>query len=115
MHLASEACVDDVVISGGVNVSTRTVAARLQEHDAIAAAEVVGLPDDEWGQRVVAIIVAPAGAPSLEAVRDFVGATLPRTWAPREVVVLDTIPLLSNGKVDRVKLEQLAATREARP
>jgi len=102
--------VDDVVISGGVNVSTRTVASRLKEHDAIAGAEVVGVLDVEWGQRVVAVLVAPVAAPGLEAIRDFVGATLPRTWAPRDVVVVDTIPLLSNGKVDRVKVEQLAAS-----
>ena len=106
--------VDDVVISGGVNVSTRAVAARLQEHDAITAAEVVGVPDEDWGQRVVAILMAPEGAPSLDAIRDFVSATLPRTWAPRDIVVVDKIPLLSNGKVDRVKVEQIAATREVR-
>jgi len=106
--------VDDVVISGGVNVSTRAVAERLEKHSAIAAAEVVGVPDEEWGQRVVAILVAPAGAPNLDAIRDFVSTTLPRTWAPRDIVVVDTIPLLSNGKVDRVKVEQIAATREAR-
>ena len=119
--------VDDVVISGGVNVSTRAVASRLKEHGAIVAAEVVGVPDDEWGQRIVAVIAVDPSSDldqiPLEAIRDFVGATLSRTWAPRDVVVVETIPLLSNGKVDRVKVEQIAAsaqrsrpaTRETRP
>ena len=97
--------VDDVVLSGGVNVPGPAVAARLREHPAVRSAEVVGAPDDEWGQRVVACVV---GDLPLEEARDWVAAVHPRTWAPRQVVRLDELPLLANGKVDRRRLEELA-------
>ena len=48
--------VDDMVVSGGVNVPAAAVAARLREHPSVTAAEVVGLPDPEWGNRVVAVV-----------------------------------------------------------
>lgn len=97
--------VDDVIVSGGVNVPGPAVAARLREHPAVAAAEVVGVPDDEWGQRVVACVV---GSLSLADARDWVGGEHPRSWAPRELVVLDAVPLLPNGKTDRRALQELA-------
>ncbi|WP_332662715.1 AMP-binding protein [Aeromicrobium sp.] len=97
--------IDDVVISGGVNVPTPAVAARLREHPAVSAAEVVGVPDDEWGHRVVAFVV---GRLDLETARAWVAERHPRSWAPRDVVVLDALPLLGNGKVDRMHLKELA-------
>jgi O-succinylbenzoic acid--CoA ligase len=108
--------IDDVVISGGVNVPTPAVSARLREHEAIGAAEVVGVPDDEWGQRVVALVVlAPSAAePSLEELRDFVAQRHPRSWAPRAVEVLEAIPLLGNGKTDRVRLMRSAEPERTR-
>ncbi|HET7355724.1 MAG TPA: AMP-dependent synthetase, partial [Nocardioidaceae bacterium] len=103
--------VDDVVVSGGVKVPATAVAARLRAHPRLAAAEVTGVADDEWGQRVVAVVVVadPAAAPTREELRDFVSAVHPRAWAPRDVVVVGEIPLLGNGKVDRTALERIAA------
>ncbi len=97
--------VDDVVVSGGVNVPGPAVAARLRAHPGVAAAEVLGVPDEEWGRRLVAFVV---GALSLEEARDWVGAEHPRAWAPREVRVLDALPLLETGKPDRRALLRLA-------
>ena len=96
---------DDVVISGGVKVPARAVATMIAAHDGITAVEVVGAPDEVWGERVVAVVVAASGL-SLERVRSLVQ---PREWAPRQVVVLDQLPLLPNGKPDRVALKELAA------
>ena len=53
---------DDVVVSGGVNVPTPAVAARLREHPDVADAAVVGVPDEEWGNRVVAFVVGSLDA-----------------------------------------------------
>lgn len=92
---------DDVVVSGGVNVPAPAVARRLREHPAVRQVEVLGLPDEEWGNRVVAFVV---GDLDLAAARDWVGEVHPRAWAPREVVALDVLPLLDNGKVDRQAL-----------
>jgi len=100
--------VDDVVVSGGVNVPTPAVASRLRQHPALAAVEVLGVPDEEWGNRVVAFVVPTGPAPSLEELRSWVGEEHPRSWAPRSLVVLDDIPLLENGKPDRLRLRALA-------
>ena len=97
--------VDDVVVSGGVNVPTPAVAARLREHPDVADAAVVGVPDEEWGQRVVVFVV---GAISLADARAWVAEVHPRSWAPRELVVVPRLPLLDNGKVNRLALQALA-------
>jgi o-succinylbenzoate---CoA ligase len=97
--------IDDVVVSGGVNVPGPAVAARLREHPAVEQAEVVGVPDDEWGNRLVAFVV---GDLDLDEARDWVARMHPRSWAPRQVVVVDALPHLANGKVDRVRLVGLA-------
>jgi len=112
--------VDDVVVSGGVNVPAVAVAARLREHPSVAAAEVLGVPDGEWGNRVVAFVqpvVEVRGRPrpsletTLDALRDWVAEVHPRPWAPRELIVVDEIPLLPNGKPDRQALLALAGAR----
>jgi O-succinylbenzoic acid--CoA ligase len=97
--------VDDVVVSGGVNVPTTAVASRLRTHGDVRAAEVVGVPDARWGQRVVAVVV---GTVTVDDARDWVAAVHPRTWAPRDLVRVDALPLLDNGKVDRIAVERLA-------
>jgi O-succinylbenzoic acid--CoA ligase len=96
---------DDMINTGGVKVSGPVVADTLLELEAIREAVVLGVPDAEWGERVVAFVV---GAAELAEMRDHVSATHPRTWAPRQLVVLEALPLLPNGKVDRVALRELA-------
>ena len=81
------------------------MAARLREHPDVRDVEVLGLPDDEWGRRVVAFVV---GGLTLEQARDWVGSVHPRSWAPRAVISLDEMPLLANGKTDRLRLRELA-------
>lgn len=107
---------DDAIVTGGLNVPGPAVAERLRAHPAIAEAEVLGVPDAEWGNRVVAFVVpVPVAAeggrrPSRDAdeLRDWVAAVHPRAWAPRQWVVLDEVPLLPNGKPDRQALRALA-------
>jgi O-succinylbenzoic acid--CoA ligase len=94
--------IDDVVISGGVNVPLSAVAARLRAHHDVEAVEVLGLPDEEWGTRVVAFVVGTDAD-----LRAWVSEVHPRAWAPQQVVVLPELPLLANGKVDRQALEGL--------
>ncbi|PUA83104.1 AMP-dependent synthetase [Nocardioides currus] len=96
--------IDDVVISGGVKVPLPAVAARIREHPDVHAVEVLGVPDDEWGARVVAFVVPTL---SRKKLRNWVAEELPRTWAPQQVVAVETLPLLPNGKVDRQALAGL--------
>lgn len=90
--------IDDVVISGGVKIPLDVLAERLRQHPLMEQAEVFGLPDPEWGQRLVAVVVGSADEPDL---RDWISMVHPRSWAPREFVWLPALPLLPNGKVDR--------------
>ena len=93
---------DDVVITGGVNVAPAGVEAALREHPDVADAVVFGRPDPTWGQRVVAAVVpAPGATPELPALRDWVADRLGRPVAPRQLHVLDALPLLHTGKPDR--------------
>ena len=94
--------VDDVVISGGVKIPLALVADRLRQNLQVEQAEVFGVPDPEWGQKLVAIIVGTANDAEL---RDWVSEVHPRSWAPRDFVRASSLPLLANGKVDRQALQ----------
>ncbi len=94
--------VGDIVVSGGVNVPLTAVEHRLSAMPEVAQCAVVALPDQEWGSRVVAaVIVSDFPIPDVSVVRDWVAAELPRSWAPREVVVFDRLPVTEAGKLDR--------------
>jgi O-succinylbenzoic acid--CoA ligase len=93
---------DDVVITGGVNVAPAAVEAALRDHPDVADAVVVGRPDDEWGQRVVAAVVPTGGStPQLADLRGWVADRLGAPAAPRQLHVIAEIPLLHTGKPDR--------------
>lgn len=93
----------DMIVTGGENVFPDPVEQRLRAHAGVADAAVVGLPDPEWGHRVVAVIEVAAGAldPTLDELRDWVRAELPAWNAPKEVVVWPALPRTALGKVRR--------------
>jgi O-succinylbenzoic acid--CoA ligase len=96
---------DDMVITGGEKVAPSSVEAALSEHPAVADVAVVGLPDLEWGARLVAVVVLNTGcALTLEDARTHVGARVSRVAAPRELRLVEALPLLPGGKVDRAAL-----------
>jgi o-succinylbenzoate---CoA ligase len=93
---------DDVLITGGVNVPPAPVEAALRAHPDVADAVVFGRPDDEWGERVVAAVVpAPGTTPTLAALRAWVTERLGVPSAPRELRLIEEIPTLHTGKPDR--------------
>ncbi|WP_245604311.1 AMP-binding enzyme [Nocardioides aequoreus] len=94
---------DDVVLSGGLNVPATAVARMLATHPAVSEVVVLGVPDEEWGERVVAFCVAD-GVPEAE----LAATVAPREWRPKQWVRLDAVPLLPNGKPDRAALRALA-------
>jgi O-succinylbenzoic acid--CoA ligase len=97
---------DDLIVSGGENVWPGDVEAALRSHPAVADCAVFGRPDPSWGQRVVAAVVPRdlGAAPTLEALRDHVGALLGRHQAPRELLVVETLPRTALGKLRRAGL-----------
>jgi O-succinylbenzoic acid--CoA ligase len=101
---------DDVVISGGVNVAAQAVEAVLAGDPDVTEAVVVGRDDPEWGQRVVAVLTVRGAGPDHAALRAAVGAHLGAPHAPREFVVLDALPRLESGKVDRAAIRAKIAT-----
>ena len=94
---------DDLIVTGGENVWPGDVEAALRSHPAVADCAVFGRPDPSWGVRVVAAVVArDVGAPpTLEELRDHVGALLGRHQAPRELVLVETLPRTALGKLRR--------------
>jgi O-succinylbenzoic acid--CoA ligase len=104
----------DLVISGGENVWPAVVEEVVGRHPAVAEVAVAGRPDAEWGERVVAIVVAAAGAerpPALEELRDLVRAELGAWSAPRELLLVDALPRSPGGKLLRTHLPRLLADR----
>lgn len=101
---------DDVIITGGVNVAPLAVEHVVAGLPEVAEVCVVGVPDPEWGQVVVAVVVPRPGAepPSLERVRDAVTRTLEPAAAPRYVVPTAALPLRGPGKTDRRAAAALA-------
>jgi O-succinylbenzoic acid--CoA ligase len=91
----------DLIISGGENVWPDPVEAALRTMPGVTDAVVAGRPDPEWGERVVAWIVADGDPPALAAVRDHVRATLPAFMAPRELHHVDAVPRTALGKPAR--------------
>jgi O-succinylbenzoic acid--CoA ligase len=93
---------DEVVVTGGVNVAPAAVEAALREHPDVEDAVVFGRPDDEWGQRVVAAVVpSPRSAPDLAVLRSWVTDRLGAPAAPRELHTITAVPALHTGKPDR--------------
>lgn len=100
---------DDVIITGAVKVSPVAVEAVLAELPGVAEVCVVGVPDPEWGQQVVAVLVPSGRAPSLDEAREAVRRTLGVAAAPRRLVLASALPERGPGKVDRVAVAELAA------
>jgi acyl-CoA synthetase (AMP-forming)/AMP-acid ligase II len=84
----------DVIRTGGESVTPPEVELALAGHPALADVAVVGLPDEQWGEVVCAVVVLVPGAdePSVDDLRDYVGDRLARFKHPRRVAVVDEIP-----------------------
>lgn len=97
----------DLIITGGENVWPDEVERALALHPLVDEVAVAGVDDREWGQRVVAWVVPadPSQAPSLAAIRAWVGERLPRFMAPKELVIVEALPRTALGKVPRHRLD----------
>jgi len=96
---------DDMIVSGGENVFPAEVEELLRAHEAVADVAVVGVEDDEMGERLVAYVVAAEGARlSSEDVKEHVRSQLARYKVPRDVEFVEEIPRNPTGKVLRKEL-----------
>lgn len=92
----------DMIVTGGFNVYSKEVEDVLNSDPSVAAAAVVGIPDEKWGERVVAYVVPRSGAAvdttSLSAlVKEKKGSH----QAPKSIAVVDALPLTLAGKIDK--------------
>ena len=122
----------DLIISGGMNIYPREVEEALLRHPGVRAAAVVGRPDPEWGEAVVAFVVAADGAapPPVEDLDRTCLQTIARYKRPKDYRFVDALPTNNYGKVlkrelrDRLRADaperrrradRTAPVREARP
>jgi fatty-acyl-CoA synthase len=91
---------DEMIISGGENVFPIEVENLLADHEAIREVAVIGVPDEEFGQRLKAFVaVRPGCTLTTDGVKTYVKQHLARYKVPRDVVFLDEIPRNPTGKV----------------
>jgi acyl-CoA synthetase (AMP-forming)/AMP-acid ligase II len=96
---------DDMIVSGGENIHAGEVEGLLGDMDGVREAAVVGVDDEEYGQRLAAYLVLEPGAKvDADAVRDHVKNNLARFASPRDVEFLDELPRNNTGKVLKKEL-----------
>ena len=101
-----------MIIRGGLNIYPRDVEEVLFEHPAIAEAAVIGKPDPQYGEDVVAFVVRRAGKEvSEDEVLSFCREKLAKYKSPKEVVFVDSLPKSGVGKVLRRELREMAVAR----
>lgn len=98
---------DEAITTGGLLVIPQVVEAVLADHPDIAECVVLGMPDERLGQRVaLAVVPVPGATPTLDQIREFVTAQLDATAAPRELAVVEEIPMRGPGKPNRAALRK---------
>ena len=107
-----QARTDDMIITAGYNVAGPEVESSLLAHPAVAECGVVGRPDEDRGQVIVAYVVLKPGhtgdAALVKALQDHAKATMAPYKYPREVVFIDRLPRTETGKLQRFALRQQA-------
>lgn len=104
-RLRVEGRVDDMIVSGGENLYPAEVEAVLGAHPDVLEAAVIGVPDDQFGQRLMGYVVLRPGADDdTQRLRTHVRDQLAGYKVPREIVVLDELPRNASGKVVKKQL-----------
>jgi fatty-acyl-CoA synthase len=95
----------DMIISGGFNIYASEVEIALTQHRSVGAAAVIGVPDNRWGEVVTAFVVARPGREiDTIALQRHVKGLMGSMYAPKKLVVVDSLPVTAVGKVDKKAL-----------
>jgi len=102
--------IKDMVIRGGENIYPREIEEFLHTHPDIRDAQVIGVPDDRYGEELMAVLVMRDGAPALtaELLREFCAGRLAHFKVPRYVRVVSEFPMTVTGKVRKDQMRQQA-------
>ena len=95
---------DDMIVSGGENVYPQEVEELLLAHPALADAAVIGVDDDDFGQRLAAYVVARDDSASADELRGYVRENLARYKVPRDIHFIEELPRNATGKVVKRRL-----------
>ncbi len=100
--------IKDMVIRGGENIYPREIEEFLYSHPDVVDAQVIGVPDERYGEELMAWVRLRPGAPDLtaEALRDFCAGKLAHYKIPRYVHVVDEFPMTVTGKIRKVEMRE---------
>jgi len=112
-YLFIEGRADDTIIRGGENIAPAEIEDVLEQHPDLREVAVVGVTDEEWGQRIAAVVVPRSGAQiDPEGLRGFVRARLRGSRTPDDVVVVEELPYGPTGKLLRRELLAALTARD---
>nr|WP_231999108.1 AMP-binding protein [Mycobacterium sp. 1081908.1] len=102
--------IKDLIVRGGENISPREIEEFLHTHPDIVDAQVIGVPDDRYGEEVMAVVMLRAGAPALtvEGLREFCAGRIARFKIPRYLRIVDEFPMTVTGKVRKAEMREQA-------
>ena len=98
-----------VINTGGEKVHPQEVEDVLLAHPGVTDASVVGVPDDTWGERVVAVVAAPGGAVTEQELKDALRPRLAGYKVPRTILLLPALPRTPTGKLELAQIRRLAS------
>jgi fatty-acyl-CoA synthase len=97
----------DLVKSGGEWISSVELENEIMAHPQVVEAAVIGVPDEKWGERPLACVVAEDGAElDADALRDFLSDRVAKWWIPEQVEFIDEVPKTSVGKFSKKTLRE---------
>lgn len=102
---------DDTIIRGAENIAPSEIEDTLADHPAVVDVAVVGQPDEEWGERIVAVVVARS-ALGADEIRDWVRTRLRSSRTPDDVVFIESLPYGPTGKLLRREIASAIAAAE---
>jgi fatty-acyl-CoA synthase len=104
----------DLVKSGGEWISSLALETALVAHPSIVEAAVIAIPDEQWGERPMGVVVLTEGTDSLSdgELREFLAPQFAKFWLPEKFVFIDQIPKTSVGKYDKKVLRKRFADGE---
>ncbi|MBV8953681.1 MAG: AMP-binding protein, partial [Solirubrobacterales bacterium] len=101
--------IKDVIIRGGENVYPREVEEFLYTHPAVADVQVIGVPDERYGEELMAwVVLRPGTSLTEDEVREFCRGKIARFKIPRYVKVVEAFPMTVTGKVQKFKMRETA-------
>ncbi|HJG56522.1 MAG TPA: AMP-binding protein [Corynebacterium xerosis] len=109
-YLAITGRIKDMLIRGGENIYPREIEEFLFTHPEIVDAQVIGVPDDKYGEEIMAWVILhdEGGDLTAEQIAEFAHGKLSRHKIPRYVHVTDSFPMTASGKVRKVEMREMA-------